>query len=63
MGRKAKLKKLKKEQNSIISNNQIKENINLHTNDFVKEIEHKGYTFKQVRRSPEVPSHQIEPQI
>jgi hypothetical protein len=63
MGRQAKLKQLKKEQNSLINKNQIKENINLDPNDFVKEMEHEGYTFKQIRRSPEVPSNKIEPQI
>jgi hypothetical protein len=56
MGRKAKLKKLKKEANHL-------ENNSLDNREFVKKIEDQGYNFKQIRRSPEIPTEHIEPQI
>lgn len=60
MGRKAKLKQLKKQENQVNLETKKKE---LDNHEFVKEMEHKGYKFKQIKHSPEVPVKRIEPQI
>jgi hypothetical protein len=60
MGKQAKIKKLKKQGNFDKLETEQPE---LNTNEFVKQIEAKGYTFKNIRRSPDVPNHKIEPQI
>lgn len=53
MGRKVKIKQQKKQ---IVSNN-------LDEKNFVKNFEHQGYNFKQIKRSPDLPTQKNEPQI
>ncbi len=57
MGRKSKLKKLKKQANLEPPKK------DLDKQEFVKEMQHKGYAFKELKRSPEVPTKRIEPEV
>ena len=58
MGKKAKLKKLRRE---------LKATPNTKTNSsptqFVEELDRLGYQLDRIKRSPEVPNKQIEPQL
>ena len=58
MGKKAKLKKLRRE---------LKANPNTKTNSaptqFVEELDRLGYQLEKIKRSPEVPNKHIEPRL
>ena len=58
MGRKAKLKKLRRES----KNNPATEKQSSST-QFVEELNQLGYQLKEIQRSPEVPKKNIEPQL
>lgn len=58
MGRKAKLKKLRRE----LQTNPETEKQSSST-QFVKELNKLGYQLKEIQRSPEVPKENIEPQL
>ncbi len=57
MGRKAKLKKVKKSSSDLSSSEK------LNPNEFVKNIERQGYPLKRLERAPDVPQKRIDPQI
>jgi hypothetical protein len=56
MGRKAKLKKIRK-------TNPSQESTKSDPTQFVKELQRQGYELKQIERGPEIPETKIEPQI
>ncbi|WP_013320527.1 hypothetical protein [Gloeothece verrucosa] len=58
MGKKAKLKKIRKEP---LPDNQNK--ADFAPDQFVKNLEKQGYSFKKIEHSPEIPENRIEPQI
>ncbi len=58
MGKKAKIKKIRKESSKISEiNNQYK------STQFVKQLTQLGYDLGQTKRSPEVPKDKTEPQL
>lgn len=58
MGKKAKLKKLRRELKTNPSNDRSSP-----PTQFVEQLHQLGYQFKQIERSPEVPTKKIEPQL
>lgn len=58
MGKKAKLKKLRRE----LKANPSREKPSSSTK-FVEQLNKLGYQFEQIERSPEVPNKNIEPQL
>ncbi|HHP7230462.1 MAG TPA: hypothetical protein ACFCUY_06345 [Xenococcaceae cyanobacterium] len=58
MGKKAKLKKIRRELKATLG-----ENSQGNPHNFVKQIEQRGYHLQQSQRSPEVPRDNIEPQL
>ena len=58
MGKKAKLKKLRRE---LKANPPTKESSP--STQFVEQLHQLGYQFRQIERSPEVPTKKIEPQL
>ena len=58
MGKKSRLKKIRKESLS----NEIK-NQPSDSTQFVRELQHLGYQLKQIQRSPELPQQNTEPKI
>jgi len=57
MGKKAKLKKIRKETGAGSKSN------NSDPNNFIDDLVRRGYQFKQIKHSPDLPDHKIEPQI
>lgn len=57
MGRKAKLKKQRHQQ---INQTDVEQ---ADPQDFIKQMSKEGYSLQQIKRSPEVPRKNIEPQI
>jgi len=57
MGKKAKLKKIRKETGAGSKSN------NSDPNNFIDNLARRGYQFKQIKHSPDLPDHKIEPQI
>ena len=57
MGRKAKLKKVRKSQAD--SSNSPQTN----PNQFVKNLERQGYSLKNLERAPDVPQKRVDPQV
>ena len=55
MGRKSKLKKLKKQTQQ--------QTPQMEETKFVDELQHRGYSLKSIQRSPLLPTKQIKPQI
>ncbi|MDJ1169151.1 hypothetical protein PMG71_06910 [Roseofilum sp. BLCC_M154] len=60
MGRKA---KLKHQRHQPQTSQPQSEPTPLDTTDFVKDLEKKGYGFKESKTAPEIPQHQIKPQL
>ena len=58
MGRKAKLKKLRREFTAATSTQQ-----SLSSTQFVDQLSKLGYQLEQIERSPEVPVEKIKPQL
>ncbi|MDJ0535053.1 MAG: hypothetical protein QNJ70_21645 [Xenococcaceae cyanobacterium MO_207.B15] len=58
MGKKAKLKKMRRELKTT-----SRENPPTDPNNFIKQIEKTGYRLQNIQRSPEVPRDDIEPQL
>lgn len=58
MGKKAKLKKLRRE---LKANPETKKTSS--STQFVEELNQLGYQLKQIERSPEVPNNHIEPKL
>ncbi len=64
MGRKAKIKKAKREaakQESSTPKSQAEEKVQ--PTQFVRQLERQGYALKKIERSPDLPSNHAEPQI
>lgn len=59
MGRKAKLKKERKQENESIDSSSKPEN----SHNFVKKMARLGYGLNNVERPPEIPENKIEPQL
>lgn len=57
MGRQAKLKKIRKEAGVSDRSN------NCDPNNFIDDLERRGYQLKQIQRSPDLPDNKIEPKI
>ena len=63
MGRKAKLKKQRREQ-QLDPNYLPPQTVSQpKKQDFIRRVEKEGYHFEQIERSPEIPQENIEPQI
>lgn len=60
MGKKAKLKKLRKSEPLEIISEQIEASAR---DSFVRDIERHGYSLKRIQRAPEVPARRNEPQV
>jgi hypothetical protein len=58
MGRKAKLKKQRHQEQ--INQTDVEQ---ANPQDFIKQMSKEGYSLQQIKRSPEVPRKNIEPQI
>jgi len=64
MGRKAKLKKVRREappDDALVPQPEIE--IDRDPTKFVQQLEKQGYNLQQVERSPELPSRQQKPQL
>lgn len=59
MGKKAKLKKMRRELKATTSG----ENSQSDPNNFIKQVEKTGYRLQNIQRSPEVPRDNVEPQL
>lgn len=55
MGRKAKLKKIRREREEEVKGRE--------PNNFVGELGKQGYQFENIQRSPEVPEQKVDPQV
>jgi len=60
MGRKAKLKHQRHQPQAPKPKS---ESVPLDTTDFVKDLQQQGYGFKEGKTAPEIPQHQIKPQL
>lgn len=58
MGKKSRLKKMRKESDSSET-----QKIQRDSTQFVEQLEKLGYRLKQIQRSPDVPQQNIEPKI
>ncbi len=58
MGRKAKLKKIRKQEGYL-----KKTDLKKDKNNFINEIERQGYQFNKSLEGPEVPTKKIDPQV
>ncbi len=58
MGKKAKLKKMRRELKATSG-----ENSQPDPNNFIKQVEKTGYRLRNIQRSPEVPRDNVEPQL
>ena len=58
MGKKAKLKKMRRELKATSG-----ENSQSDPNNFIKQVEKTGYRLRNIQRSPEVPRDNVEPQL
>lgn len=58
MGRKAKLKHQRHQPQT-----PQPESTPLETTDFVKDLQQQGYRLKESKTAPEIPQHQIKPQL
>ncbi len=58
MGKKAKIKKIRKKSSKISATNNKYE-----PTQFVKQLTKLGYQLEQIERSPEVPTEKTEPQL
>ena len=58
MGKKARLKKMRRELQAT-----SQENANADPSNFIKQVEKTGYRLQNIQRSPEVPRENIEPQL
>ena len=58
MGRKAKLKKIRKQENY-----QKKTTSQPQKDNFINEIERQGYQFDRIQESPEIPEEKKDPQV
>ncbi len=58
MGRKAKLKKMRREFKANPT-----DNTKTDSDNFIKQVEKTGYRLQNIERSPEVPKDNIEPQL
>ncbi len=64
MGRKAKIKKAKRQAvNQELSAPQSQPDEKLQPTQFVRQLESQGYALKKIERSPDLPSDRAEPQI
>ncbi len=57
MGRKAKLKQIKKSQTNSSNHSQSNQD------QFVQNMERQGYSLKDIERAPGVPQKKVEPQV
>jgi hypothetical protein len=60
MGKKAKLKKVRKEID-LSGTNEV--NNHAEPQHFVKQLERQGYSLKRIQRAPDVPENRIDPQV
>ncbi len=58
MGKKAKLKKMRRELTA-----KSQEPTKPNTDNFIKQVEKTGYRLQNIQRSPEVPRDNVEPQL
>ncbi|MDJ0678555.1 MAG: hypothetical protein QNJ18_01670 [Xenococcaceae cyanobacterium MO_167.B52] len=58
MGKKAKLKKMRRELKA-----KSQEHTKPNTDNFIKQVEKTGYRLQNIQRSPEVPRDNVEPQL
>jgi hypothetical protein len=58
MGKKAKLKKQRRQEQKNKSDDS-----GVNTQDFIGQMRKEGYRLEQIQRSPEVPKEDIEPQL
>lgn len=58
MGRKAKLKKIRRELKFT-----PQESTESQSDNFIKQVEKTGYRMKNLQRSPEIPTDNIEPEL
>ncbi len=58
MGKKAKLKKMRRELKAT-----SQEHTKTNTDNFIKQVEKTGYRLQNIQRSPEVPRDNVEPQL
>ncbi len=58
MGRKAKLKKIRRELKAT-----PQESTESQSDNFIKKVEKTGYRMKNLQRSPEIPTDNIEPEL
>ena len=64
MGRKAKLKKAKRQgREEVSSTPKSQSEEKMQPTQFVRQFENQGYGFKKIERSPDLPSNRSEPQI
>ena len=64
MGRKAKLKKVRRDASSdAASVPQPESQVDRDPTKFVQQLEKQGYKLQQIDRSPEIPSQQQKPQL
>jgi hypothetical protein len=61
MGKQAKLKKQRKQNNHQLEDQPLKSH--LENTDFVRELQRQGYSLKKPESCPEIPQTKIEPQI
>ncbi len=62
MGRKAKLKKIRREASAQKSSSAAAKTTYEPTN-FVKQLEIQGYQLDRIKRSPELPDRRVDPQV
>ncbi len=61
MGRKARLKKVRRETTSSVSAPQPQ--LDSDPTEFVQQLQQKGYEMQQIVRSPQIPDQRVNPQL